>query len=80
MLTRIAWLLVAIWLLCALLIVPLDQVGVDGKYILAGAFIAASVGMGIYLCSKWQVLAKTERWGIILSIPVWLLLVYFFYR
>lgn len=80
MLTRVAWLLVAVWLLSIVFGWELLQRGVNTSYILSAVFLAASVGMGIYLGYKWQVLTKTERWGIILSLPIWLLLAYLFYR
>lgn len=80
MLNRVAWLLVAVWLLSILFTWELQQRGVNAGYILSAVFLAASVGMGIYLGRKWQVLTKTERWGIILSLPIWLLLAYSFYR
>ena len=63
MLTRVAWLLVAVWLLSILFGWELLQRGVNTSYILSAVFLAASVGMGIYLGYKWQVLTKTERWG-----------------
>ena len=80
MLTRVAWVLVAIWLLCAFLVAPLHQAGIAGQYIIAGALLIASLGMGLYLLAKGKDLTKNDRWGIILSIPVWLLLAYTFYR
>jgi len=75
-LSRVAWVLAIIWLLCAFLVLA----GIAAQYIIAGALLIASVGMGVYLAAKGKELTKNERWGIILSIPVWLLLAYTFYR
>jgi|GEM_PF-662542 len=71
-------LVVIIWLLCAFLTVPLHQAGIAGNNVIAGALVIAAVGMGVYLVVKGKDLSKNERWGIILSIPVWLLLAYSF--
>lgn len=48
MLTRVAWLLVAVFLLSIVFGWELLQRGIDVSYILAGAFAAAPVGMGFY--------------------------------
>jgi hypothetical protein len=77
-LTRVAWLLVAIWLLCALLVVPLHRAGIAGNYIIAGALSIAAVGMGGYLVAKGKDLTKNERWGIVLSVPIWMILAFSF--
>ena len=78
-LSRVAWVLAIIWLLCAFLVFPIQRAGIAAQYIIAGALLIASVGMGVYLAAKGKELTKNERWGIILSIPVWLLLAYTFY-
>jgi len=79
-LSGVAWVLVIIWLLCAFLVMPLHQAGIAGQYIITGALTIVAVGMGIYLVVKGKDLTRNERWGIILSIPVWLILAYVFYR
>ncbi|MGI6435344.1 MAG: hypothetical protein ACOX0F_08295 [Syntrophomonadaceae bacterium] len=71
MLNRVAWLLVFIFLICTLLVY---QWGSCGQYIVAGSLLTASIAMGVYLAAKWSILTSAERWGIIFSIPVWLLL------
>jgi hypothetical protein len=68
--------LVVIWLVFSLFIRPLPP----ANNILAAVFVAAAAAMGIYLAFKKQYLSDNERWGIILSIPVWLLLAYSIYR
>lgn len=79
MLHRVAWLLAAVWLVFILFAYPLQEVGV-GSQTIAAIFLGASIGMGLLLVLKWSALAKTERWGIMFSVPVWLLLAYFFYQ
>lgn len=57
-----------------------NAASIAAQYIIAGALTIAAVGMGIYLAVKGKDLTRNERWGIILSIPVWLILAYVFYR
>lgn len=49
-----------------------------GNGIIVGSLLTASLGLLVYLVVRWKNLSVSQRWGISLSIIVWLVLMYSF--
>ena len=77
MLKWVAYLLVIIIVACML--TP-HILGSLGNGIIVGSLLTASLGLLVYLVVRWKSLSVSQRWGISLSIIVWLILMYSFIR
>ena len=77
MLKWVTYLLVIIIVACML--TP-HILGSQGNGIIVGSLLTASLGLLVYLVVRWKSLSVSQRWGISLSIIVWLALMYSFIR
>jgi hypothetical protein len=77
MLKWVSYLLVIIIVACML--TP-HILGSLGNGIIVGSLLTASLGLLVYLVVGWKSLSVLQRWGISLSIIVWLTLMYSFIR
>lgn len=77
MLKWVTYLLVIIIVACML--TP-HILGPLGNGIIVGSLLTASLGLLVYLAVRWKSLSVSQRWGISLSIIVWLALMYSFIR
>lgn len=77
MLKWVSWLLAIIIVSCML---ASHVLGSLEKGIIVGSLLLATLGLLVYLVMSWKRIPGVQRWGIIFSIPVWLLLMYGFLR
>ena len=75
MLKWVAYLMVVIIVGCML---TASMLGSLGNGIIVGSLLTASLGLLVYLVVRWESLPVAQRWGISLSIIVWLALMYSF--